>query len=292
LNLVTTQVFSHTSYRSFLKTYAEEKRREHANWSYGSWAKKLKLKGTASLTMVINGQRRPGPKMARALADYFRFSERERQYFLDLIQLEKIGDNARIKVLVMEQLRKLSPGREFKLLDDKTFSAIAGWHFYAIRQICRTAAVVKNAEDISARLLFPVGVRKIREAVTTLLELGLLSRSSETGALSCTEKSVTSSDDLRSEALKQFHEGVLSISTQAVRKFDVSERELRAATFSVEAKDFSAMQKKIRVFMSELLDEYGREGGDSVYQMAIQLFPLAKCEADSQNKDGGDQNGI
>ncbi len=230
--------------------------------------------------------------MARALADYFRFSERERQYFLDLIQLEKIGDNARIKVLVMEQLRKLSPGREFKLLDDKTFSAIAGWHFYAIRQICRTAAVVKNAEDISARLLFPVGVRKIREAVTTLLELGLLSRSSETGALSCTEKSVTSSDDLRSEALKQFHEGVLSISTQAVRKFDVSERELRAATFSVEAKDFSAMQKKIRVFMSELLDEYGREGGDSVYQMAIQLFPLAKCEADSQNKDGGDQNGI
>lgn len=224
--------------------------------------------------MVLNGQRRPGRKMAQKLADYFTFNERERRYFLDLIQLEKVQHDPHLKVLVLEELKRLSPNRKFQLLDDKTFSLISSWYFYAIRQMCRMRLPVKEVEDIQTRLLFPLTPSKIRSALEIMLELGLLEKTD--AGFRPTSAHLKTTDDIQSEAIRRFHESVLAMAAKSVRMFKPQERELRAVTLSFNADQLPAVQTRIREFSDQLAEEFGQSCGDSVFQLAIQFFPIAK----------------
>lgn len=277
-------LFEYSDYRSFLNAHAQTQRQRLKNWSYGVWARQLNLSATASLTMVLNGQRKPGPKMAQQFAKYFSFNERERRYFFDLVQLEKVQHDSHLKVLVLEELRRLSPKGQFQFLDDKTFSLISNWYFYALRQMCRMSPPLQDAEDIRARLLFPLTRPKIRAAIQSMCELGLLEKDSSTGALRATAAHLKTSEDIQSEALRRFHEEVLKLSQQSVRKFSPQERELRAVTLSFSTAQLPQVQARIREFSDALAEEFGVDGGDSVFQLAIQFFPLARMIKKGRHK--------
>lgn len=225
--------------------------------------------------MVLNGQRRPGKKMAQKFAEYFAFNERERRYFFNLIQLEKVQNDSHLRVILLEELKRLSPKRQFQLLDDKTFSLMSNWYFYAIRQMCRMKLPLKDAEDVRARLLFPVARSKIHKAIQTMLNLGLLEPEKSLGGLKSTTASLKTNDDIQSEALRRFHEGVLALALKSIRRFSPQQRELRAVTMSFDSSQLPEVQARIRSFTDELSAEFGIEGGDSVFQLAVQFFPLA-----------------
>lgn len=86
----TSDVYQYTCFKSFLLAYSEYARANYRAWSYTKWAKRLGLKGTASLTLVLSGKRLPGPSITEKLIQYFKFEGRERRYFLDLIQMERL----------------------------------------------------------------------------------------------------------------------------------------------------------------------------------------------------------
>lgn len=96
----TSDVYQYTCFKSFLLGYAEYARANYRAWSYTKWAKRLGLKGTASLTLVLSGKRLPGPSITEKLIHYFKFEGRERRYFLDLIQMERLTklDNTNIRM--------------------------------------------------------------------------------------------------------------------------------------------------------------------------------------------------
>lgn len=71
-------LYRFTDFRTFLRTHFEDKKKINKHWSYGRWSKKLGLKATASLTMIINGQRDPGPKVVEAFCRYFGFNSAPR----------------------------------------------------------------------------------------------------------------------------------------------------------------------------------------------------------------------
>ena len=79
-----------SDYRSFLLSYAQDMKRRRPSWSYRSWAKKLELGAVSSITKIIQGDRNPGPVLIEKLIRYFKFRERDAQYFRDLVQLHKI----------------------------------------------------------------------------------------------------------------------------------------------------------------------------------------------------------
>lgn len=271
-------IFEYSDYRSFLRAHSELKRKENKNWSYGLWARKLKLKGTASLTMVINAQRSPGPKLTSSLAEYFNFGEKERRYFLDLVRLEKANNDPHLKVLLMEELKRLSPNKNVQFLDEKTFSAISCWYFYAIRQMCRMETTGIDADWFRDKLLFPVDVRKIRSALKTLQDLNLISFDQKKKKWQASETPLTISSDVQSEAIRRFHEDIITLAHSSIRKFSPGERELRALTLSFDQAKLPEVQSKIREFVDSISKEYAQDGGDSVYQLGVQFFPLTVKE--------------
>ena len=269
------EIFKYTDYRSFLHAYAHDAKRKNSRWSYGQWAMQLDLRGTASLTMVLNGQRKPGPEITHKLISFFKFKGKEREYFYDLVRLEKVKDDPRLSVLLMEQMSKVHPNQEFRVLDYKTFSAISHWHYYAIREMTRLSDFKENPDWISKKLYFKITPRDVKVAVQTLLELELLKRG-DNGKLEVSHGRLDTKNDVADEGIKRFHEQMISHAKEAVRLIPVGEREITASTFTLKVSNIPRAKEMIRKFKQRFCCLLEEEGGNQTYQINIQFFPLTK----------------
>lgn len=82
-------VFEYSEPKQFLEDYVKLKRKESTTWSLGSWANKLGVSGTASISRVLNGERIPGENLTRALAKFFKFTNEEERHFFTLWERER-----------------------------------------------------------------------------------------------------------------------------------------------------------------------------------------------------------
>lgn len=110
-----TDVYNYTCYRTFLSAYANHARTNYRAWSYTKWAKRLGLKGTASLTLILTGKRLPGPLITERLINYFKFDPRERRYFLELIAYERFVRRNPTEMQILHERRRLDFTRIFAI---------------------------------------------------------------------------------------------------------------------------------------------------------------------------------
>lgn len=284
-----TNLFEFTDYRSFLKAQFEDTKKKNPKWSYGAWTKKLGLKNATSLTKIINGQREAGSEITAKLCGYFKFSATEEQYFEDLIRISKSQkDPERIEYL-LERLRKVSRRPGFWILNEEQFSAISHWWFYAIRRMIFLKDFQDDPKWIAQNLRFKVTATQIRRALDILLKNGFLKRDPQTHILKLGQVSLNTSDDLSSEGLKRFHEGVLDIARESIRSTSPEEREISGLTLSVSADKVPEAKKWLRKMQDEFSDLFAaREKSDSVYQFETLFFPLTQNKPIS-NRHKGDK---
>jgi uncharacterized protein (TIGR02147 family) len=286
------EIFQFTDYRSFLQAYFSDRKKNHKLWTYGVWAKKLGLKNSTSILKVLNGSREAGPEITEKLVSYFRFNEKERRYFEDLIRLSKVTHDPARKMAIMDRLRLQHPKRKFTLLDDKSFAAISRWWFYGIRQLTKLKVFRLDPDWIAARFRFKVSAKEISHALKTMEELGLIKITQESAlSLVLTEKSLNTTDDVSNEALKRFHEEVLTLAHASVRATPVAERQISGLTLAVKTEDLPRMKAFLRKMEDEFAVEFeAPKEGDQVYQLETALFPLTKFskEIAKEKKEEGD----
>jgi uncharacterized protein (TIGR02147 family) len=266
-------VYDYSSYRIFLKQYAEEKRKVSPRFSYGAWAKNMNLGGTAVLTNIINGKRNPGPQLSEKFCSYFKFNRSEKEYFLDLIRLQKTSKDSRLSVFLMEKLANLHPNKDFKLLDIKTFKAISKWYSYAIREMVNLKDFREDPDWISKKLNFKVKPKQIKEAIRDLIELDLLKRDFS-GCLKFGTDRIHTTNDISSEGLKRFHEEMIENAKESIRSIDVVDRNITGITFGINKKDLPDAKKMINEFQKQFAMIFEKIPSESTYQFNMQFFPL------------------
>lgn len=287
----TPDIFEFVNYRSFLSTYFEDAKKRNLHWSYEAWAKKLGLKNNSSILKIIHGQREAGSTISKKLAEYFGFNNDERIYFEDLIRLSKAKNDPGLSVAIIEKIQKQFPKKTYRLLNEKEFSAISHWWFYAIRQMTKLKNFKNDPVWISKKLNFKVSPKEVRKAIQIMLELGLLRYEKESDSLKISKECLNTSDDIASEAIKRFHEEMLSHAKKAIRSISVAEREISGCTITIAKEDMQKAKDLIRHFEEEFCKLLDKKNGNEVYQLNIQLFPLTKInkfkEANKTLKQGG-----
>lgn len=98
----------------------------------------------------------------------------------------------------------------------------------------------------------------------------------ETLKLKIAEGRINTSNDVASEAIKRYHEQMLEHARESVRSADVDERELTASCLVMRVSNLSQAKVMIREFRSKFARTFEEDGGDAVYQIQIQLFPITK----------------
>ena len=265
-----------TDYRTFLIAHSQDMKRIRPEWSYGSWAKRLGLKATSSITKILHGEREPGDQITEQLVSYFQFDERDATYFRDLVRLNKIRKDPRLSLLLLEKMSKENPQVAYRFLDDKTFSVISNWYYLPLRELIGSPQFIEDAEWIVKQFRFKLTAREVTQAIETMLELNLIQRK-EDGRLSLAAGRISTNNDVASEGIKRYHEQMLDHAKLALRNTEVAEREFTASSLSLRIESLEKAKEVIRDFRRHFADLIEETEGDTVYQLQIQLFPLTKA---------------
>ena len=270
-----------TDYRSFLLAHIQDCKTRNSDWTYGTFAKQLRLKDTSSITKIVQGQRRPGDLITGQLIRYFKFTPKDGQYFKDLIRLQKIKNDPSLTVLLLEKMGKDHPDGSLKILDDKSFQIISNWYCTAIREMVKLNEFFEDPNWISKKLHFKVTPTEATRAIELLIQADLLGRNAKK-KLVVNQGRFHTTNDISSEAIKRYHESMLDNAKLALRMFDVKDREFGASSITMSSNKFLEAKELIREFsdrFSKLMEE---KNGDVTVQMQIQFFPLTQFEKDKK----------
>lgn len=273
---MTKSIFDYTDYRNFLRDHSERLKKQNPKWSFGWWSKRLGLANTGVITNIVNGHRHPGSQILDKLVRDLKMNKPEETYFRNLVLLAKTKENPELSQLVLQKLENSHPTKHFALIEESAFQAVAKPHYYAIREIVNLKNFEKSATWIQDRLRIKVSKPEIKRAIKDLLSLGML-KESTTGKIDYHKGSMRTSTDVASEALRQFHESMISLAEKSIREIKIEERDITGCTFSISKSDLPQIKKEIANFRMRIMNQFEKLGnGDEVYQLNVQLFPLTK----------------
>jgi uncharacterized protein (TIGR02147 family) len=256
-------LYDFTDYRDFLKEWFQYKKSTSDYWSYGLWSKKLGLKSTSTLTMIIHKQRHMGKKMIPKFINFFKLNEKEASYLEEIIKISKAtkGD-PNLTVLLLEQNAVSKKTNESRDL-------IFDWSAYALREMSNLKDFNHKIDWYEKRLLNTLGKNKVKSVLSKLKENEFIDNKGNP-----TSK-IQPKKELNLEDAKIYHEELMELSAQSV-ELPFENRALHASTLSIQKDKLKEAKKLIRDFQikfSELVEEVP---GDEVYQLNIQFFPLTK----------------
>ena len=109
-----------------------------------------------------------------------------------------------------------------------------------------------------------------------LKKLGLIEE--RQGKLQVKDRVMSTGDEVHSMAIKKYYLDIIDQAKIALEKVESPQREYGAQTLSISIDSFEEIKEKIRRFRKEILQLAADSDDPSlVYQLNIQLFPLARC---------------
>lgn len=271
-------VTSFLDYREFLLAHAEAQRGRNPRWTFGVWAKRLGLKGTASLTRVLQGQRHPGPEMVDRLVGYFAFDDSRAEYFRDLITLHKVRNDPRLSLIIIEKMGKNQPNSAIRRLDENTlqaFQTISSWFWPVVLEMTKLRDFNPDPRWIAEHITFEVSPRDIATAIDNLIALNLLRREPD-GSLVPSGERLNTQPDVASEAVKRYHEEMLARAAESQRTVPVHQREITAQCLAIREDRLQEAKELIREFQDRFGTLLETSDGNAAYQLQIQFFPVAR----------------
>ncbi|MFZ4715805.1 MAG: TIGR02147 family protein [Bacteriovoracaceae bacterium] len=271
-------VFKYDSYPEYLQDYVEFMKLHKKNWSISSWAKKLELSTTSSLTNIIQGRRPPSHKMAvKIIGTIAEVSELEKVYFLLLVELFKNSENVSLTESIKKRMGSIKPRNTFKQINEDQLSKIANWYSYGIREMVNLKDFKKDNKWIAQRLSPRITENEVEMAISSLIEIGLLSIN-DGDKLVLASDSFETSTDLKSSFLKKYHKSTLTLAAEKIDSCPVDKRHFNSTTISLRKEDLQAAKMFIENTRREFLETFDRSGGDEIYNLSLAFFPLTESE--------------
>ncbi len=255
-------IYDFQDYRDFLKAWFDYKKGTSDYWSYGLWARKLGLKTTSALTMVIKKDRHAGPKMVEKFLDYFELSSDSENYFKELVRLNKLTkDDPKLLVMLTE-----NSGSEQSTKGDLVFQ----WLAYTIREMTHLKDFKPEWDFILSRLRPHVEISQIQDLLEKLVQKEIL-----TSDYKVTNKVIAPEGAINPKEVQSYHDSLMELTKMAL-PVSPKERIFTSSTISIAKSDIEKAQKLIRDFQVEFGKLNESKPGDEVYLFNMQFFPLTK----------------
>ena len=268
-------VFSYLDYREFLRDYYQDRKATEYGFSHRTFSRRAGLRSTNYLKLVMEGQRNLTPEMANRFAKACRLSDREADYFCELVALGQARD-ARERDRCHERLRRFREYRKIHKLDAAQSAYHSTWYFPAIRELAARQDFRNDPKWIASVLRPKITPGQAEQAVATLLELGLLVQDGGDRIRQATPLVTTGSGPL-GHHIANYHRTMMSRAAESLDNVPRDEREISSLTLCVSHEVLLQLKERIREFRRELLEVAELEGRpERVVQINFQLFPLSE----------------
>ena len=271
-----TTVYEYLDYRQFLRDLYTELKKTTKNFSYRYFSKKVGLGSPNYLKLVMDGERNLSQEMARKFAKALKLNKQEARFFVNLVAMNQ-AKTTEERAHYYEELSKIPQYRKITQLERSQYDYYSRWYCVPIRELVATRGFIEDPKWIAQQLQPNITERQAQDALSLLLALGMLKRNKE-GELEPANSLISTGPELRSLALRRFHNEMLHIAGSALERDPVGmEREFGAVTLRLSKTQILELKQRLYEIRQEILHLDGMgEGEEAVYHFAFQVFPLSR----------------
>jgi DNA-binding transcriptional ArsR family regulator len=241
---------------SMLRQYLlkEFERRCNTNPSYSmrAFARDLEV-NSGTLSSILNQRRAVGAKVLSHLMKKLPLSASEKKKILSALIVPPTAEP-----------------EKWPLIDEEVLSIIKDWEHIAILAYLQILKAKNSPGDMAKALQLPQA--KIMRALTNLEKAGLLKRDGP--RFKITHKSLITSRDIPSPALREAHGQYIDKAKRALTDFSIHERDITGTTLAISNKNLPKAKELIQQFRAELAELLEQGEANEVFRLNIQLFPL------------------
>lgn len=269
-------IFEYSDYRKFLADYYTLKKTINPSFSHRVFARQAGLSSPSHLSMIIKGERNLSIKTISKFADGLKLSAKEKKYF-ELMVLYTQSDEIELKSRYFGEIMSMKAviSGLYKLEKDK-FDFLSSWYVVAIYVMLDLKKFKPDPNWISRRLDDKITPAQAKDTLEKLLNLKMIEPDSVKGFRQVSG-AITVADDTRSVAVFEYHQSMIRLSFEALKKKPSAEREMAGATISIPKDKLPEIKEKIRAFrkeLNQLASSY--TDPEEVFQLNIQLFALTE----------------
>jgi uncharacterized protein (TIGR02147 family) len=266
-------VFAYLDYRAFLRDFFVAAKQR--GLSHRGLARRAGLSSPSFLKTVADGRKTLAHETAARVATACRLEGSAADYFVHLVAFNQARDSD-TKRVAYERLRTFGQWRRIHALDLARDEYFSRWYLPAIRELAASEAFVEDPRWIAKQLRPRIKVSEAKNALKTLVSLGLLARDAN-GRLAQTQATVSSGLETGSVQLARFHRAMMERASEAIDAFPRQERDLGSLTLCVDDEGLARLKQRLQELRRELLlDEPTLAGRKNrIVQINFQLFPLS-----------------
>jgi uncharacterized protein (TIGR02147 family) len=268
-------LFAYTDYRRFLLDFFAEKKRANPRYSLRMLAERSGFKARDYLLRVMKGERNLSRAGAEQLSRFFRFSEKQEEYFQLLVQFNQ-ADTGLEKEDLYRRLSEIQKyGAHQKLRQDQ-FEYLSAWYHSALRSLLPVLPGGEAWEETARLLDPPLTPKQARDSVELLLRLGLLERDGR-GRYSVAHKALSTGDEVASVAVAGFHKATMDLAKRSIERHPAAARDISGVTMSISQSGFRRIKSEIQACRKRIMAIASQDSGeDMVYQLNLHFFPLTR----------------
>jgi len=271
-------VFDYSDYRRFIADLTQSLKAQKSSFNQSYITKKLGLKAPGYLKMIIDGKRNLTQDLLFQFCDLLKIEGRERRYFEALVAYNQETQPDR-KKLCFDDLAAIAPKKGQYEIKKNQYQYLSKPYYPCVRELVTLKDFKEDYEWMAKRCLPPISISEAKEAVATLLNLGLLERDAN-GKLVQPELFVRTEDyDTQIVEAYQTHDAMLSLAREALLSVPQAERQYYTMTLSLPEDKAQEVVEKFYKFRDEIvaiLNQTENGKNDEVFQMNFQFFPRTK----------------
>jgi uncharacterized protein (TIGR02147 family) len=271
-------------YRGYLKALFEQKKKLNPRFSFRRFAEIAGFKSPNYLQLILEGKRNLSPDTAGTLAERFKFSKGERDYFVALVKIESApneherneAERARL-VAIRKILAKDIPAAQKEVF--------GRWFYLLVREVFLLKNAKADPDWISERLGGCISPAEAANAVELLRKCGLLVATDDGFK---PEDPVLDTDDQRMQAalMRKFHADLLKVWAANLEKLGPSDQELGVLNIPIDSKKLPELRRRIRRFQDEIIGwVQDDKEADRVVQLGTYLIPFPAAAIAAEVED-------
>jgi uncharacterized protein (TIGR02147 family) len=259
--------FKKDNYRFFLLCEFQRRIKRNSSYSWRAFARDLGLT-PSRITEIMKGKAGLSVDRAKTFVGHLNLIADDRDLFLDLVEMEH-GRNKVLRQLAKE--RVLNREALKKVIPDEQFSLISQWYYLPLMRLLELPLPSQDPSILAKTL----GLEEIQivEGLARLEEVGLICKNDD--RYTCLNSRTITDRGSPSSGRRQYHKELLKKAEEAIDTQPLAERSFTSAVMTVDKSQLELVQKRIRQFRSDLLNELDASPSkNAVYCLALNFFAL------------------
>lgn len=269
-------IFRYMDFKTFLSDYYQARKNSGRGYSYRQFSQQAGFRSPNVLKEVIEGQRKLTATSIERFTKALNMNPEEGEYFRCLVAMNQATSEAEREQFA-ETLKTLAPLAKSYELEADAMEFIQHWIYPVIQELIQADDFRDDPLWVKRRLTSEVDIKDIAHALSFLKRKGFIYKGAD-GRFQAKDQVITSSDEVRSLALRNYYRRILEQSSRMLEELPLEKREFGALILYLPEEDLVELKGKLKSFLTELhrwgLSREKKEG--QVVQFNFQMYPQTK----------------